>query len=137
MALDQLFIPIAREISNPNQLRCLVVGMCYLIEILPDNNKINEIINLLIDVLMKTNYDDIELYNDIAIVYLINFFQEEVEYNANYSKLIYASETPDKLFPKLPDTFTILSKEIAQLVQQGKVNVDDKVRDYILKHPVN
>lgn len=70
MALDQLFIPIAREISNPNQLRCLVVGMCYLIEILPDNNKINEIINLLIDVLMKTNYDDIELYNDIAIVYL-------------------------------------------------------------------
>lgn len=51
--------------------------------------------------------------------------------------MIYASETQDKLFPKLPDTFTILSKEIAQLVQQGKVNVDDKVKDYILKHPVN
>lgn len=142
MVLNQLFIPTISQFMNDKLIRCLVVGMCKMFSENNNNNNIdNNIIQdgsaALLFLLLNSEVKLSEMKEFIENEIENNESMEDIEYNSNYSKLIYAKFDEIVLFPELPDTRKIFSNFLSKLISENKIQAVPEVKEYLTRYPPN
>lgn len=140
MVLNQLFIPTIPQFMNDKLIRCLVVGMCKMFSEnnnIIDNNVIKNATASLLILLLNSEVKLSEMKEFIENEIENNDSMEDIEYNSNYSKLIYAKFNEITLFPGLPDTRKIFSNFLSKLISENKIEVVPEVKEYLSRYPPN
>lgn len=140
MVLNQLFIPTIPQFMNDKLIRCLVVGMCKMFSEnnnIIDNNVIKNATASLLLLLLNSEVKLSEMKEFIENEIENNDSMEDIEYNSNYSKLIYAKFNEITLFPGLPDTRKIFSNFLSKLISENKIEVVSQVKEYLSRYPPN
>lgn len=140
MVLNQLFIPTIPQFMNDKLIRCLVVGMCKMFSEnnnIIDNNVIKNATASLLLLLLNSEVKLSEMKEFIENEIENSDSMEDIEYNSNYSKLIYAKFNEITLFPGLPDTRKIFSNFLSKLISENKIEVVSQVKEYLSRYPPN